>query len=118
MIALLVPASMFSAAGKLSTELANLKGRTVSVQLWGAAPEGDAAATFRLHSVRAIGPGLHLWLERASGGAPTHLKIAQPAGASWAAGEFRISAAKYVQWAGRTVARREGMAALTLKPDA
>ena len=75
---LLLASSFFGTGGQLATQLAELKGQTVSVQVWGVAPEGAAAATFRVHSTRTFGAGLHLWLECASGDELTHLKIAQP----------------------------------------
>ena len=114
-VGLLVAASLFSAAGKLSTQLAELKGQTVSVQVWGIAPEGAASLLFRVQSTRAFGAGLHFWLESPTGGKLTHLKVAQPKGATYAAAEFRISDAAYVQWGGRKIPRHKGNTALVLR---
>lgn len=111
---LLLASSLLSAAGRFSTLSADLKGHSVSVQLWGVSPAGDASTVFRVQSIRAIGAGLNIWLESPSGGKPTHLKVAQPKGVSRTAAEYRIVDAAYVQWAGRKMPRHEGAAAVLL----
>ena len=114
----LVAGTVFSPAGKLSTQLAGLKGHSVTLQIWGAVPPGAGPDTFRVHSLRALGAGLHFWLERVPEGGLTHLKIAQPQAVSWTGEELRVSSAAYVQWAGRRVSRREGEAALEIRARA
>ena len=115
MVVFFVVGSLLSRAGQLAEQLQDLKGQTVSVRIWDAPPEHAAMTTFRVHSVRAIGPGLHFWLQDMAGHAPVHLKVAQPALASRTSSELRIENAAYVQWSGRRVPRREPAAALVLE---
>jgi hypothetical protein len=111
-VGLFVAASLLSIAGKLATQLRDLRGQSVLVRVWGVPPEGPGIATFRVHSVRALSAGLHFWLQRSSGGGLTHLKVAQPRSASRTSAEFRVESAAYVQWSGKRLPRREGTAAL------
>lgn len=113
-IGMLLAGSLFSAAGRLSASWADLKGQSVLVRLWEMPPAGAAPAVFRVQYVRAIGAGLHLWLEPPSGGKLTHLKVAQPKAMSRTAAGQRIADVAYVQWAGRKVSRQEGAAAVLL----
>jgi hypothetical protein len=113
-LSLLVLASLTSRAGKLVTQLAQFRGKPVTILLWGAPPEQENKKVFRVRTIRAFGAGLHLWLERSSGGDCAHLKIAQPNGALRVGDEFRIAGAAYVQWAGRKVPRRTDVSAVVL----
>lgn len=115
MVVFFVVASLLSRAGQLAEQWKDLKGQTVSVRIWGAPPEHPAMTTFRVQSVRAIGPGLHFWVQDMAGHALVHLKVAQPGLASRTSSELRIENAAYVQWSGRRIPRREPAAALVLE---
>jgi hypothetical protein len=111
----LAGASFFSKTSRFAERMRPLVGKSVRAQAWGAELPGHPGAAFRLHAVRALGAGLHLYLRPLPDGRPTHLKVAQPRGALLVDGGVEIAAAKYVQWAGRKVAQAEGAKALVLR---
>lgn len=75
-VAVLCVASSLSVAGSLVEPLRQYQGEQVTIRVWGEALPGQTM-TSRLVSVRAIGAGLHLFVQSEAGSA-THLKIAQP----------------------------------------
>lgn len=74
--------------------------------------------TFRIHAVRAVGAGLHLYLAPLPEGKPVHLKVAQPRDATIDERGAEIGGAKYFQWAGRKVEKAAGEKALVLRVPA
>ena len=100
---------------RLADRVRPLVGQSVRARAWGAALPGHEDATFRLHAVRAIGAGLHLYLLPLPDGKPLHLKVAQPTDVIVDAGGVKVPGAKYVQWAGRKIRKVEGEKALVLE---
>lgn len=92
-----------------------LVGKSVTAEAWGAELPGHAGVTFRVHAVRAVGAGLHLYLEPLPEGKPIHLKVAQPRDATVNERGAEVGGAKYVQWAGRKVEKSAGQKALVLR---
>ncbi len=92
-----------------------LVGKNVTAEAWGAELPGHAGVTFRVHAVRAVGAGLHLYLAPLPEGKPVHLKVAQPREATIDERGAEIAGAKYVQWAGRKVEKSAGEKALVLR---
>lgn len=115
---LFISATALSQAGRISVALRSLEGRTVSIAVWGAPLPGASKGTFRVRSIRGFGAGLLLWLQPASGGPSTLLKVAQPKSVRQDPQRVEIPDAAYVQWAGARVRRREGAAAFTLSVTA
>src|SRR5690242_4426616 len=99
LILFLTGASLFGRVAGLAGQLSHLVGKTVRVKVWGATLSGDAGSGFRLDKVSALGAGLHLHLRPLPDGVSTHLKIAQPRGATVGASGIEIADAKYIQWA-------------------
>jgi len=106
--------SFFGSVSRFAERMRQLQGKSVRVQVWGSDLPGAAGAVFTIQSIRAIGPGLHLYLRPLPGGAPRHLKIAQPVRALMRDGTVEVGDAKYVQWDGRKVKKTEGTTALLL----
>ena len=114
MIFLLVSATKFSVAGRLSGSLRELVGERVVVTVWGE-PIAAEAGDLVLASVAAFGAGLLLRLRPAEGARKTLLKVAQPRGATSQAGRLVIESAAYVQWAGVRLPRHAGRPAVILE---
>lgn len=103
MVVLFAVATRLSQAGRLTHPLARFCGQPVDICVWGQPlPEAE------IESVRAIGPGLHLFLR---GG---HLKIAQPSAATVDERTAVIDEARYVQWRGKRLPRVSGTPAVTV----
>jgi xanthosine utilization system XapX-like protein len=111
----LAGASFFSKTSRFAERMRPLVGKSVRAQVWGAELPGHAGVVFRLHSVAAVGAGLHLYLRPLPDGSPIHLKVAQPRGALLDDCGVELAEAKYVQWAGRKLAQAEGAKALVLR---
>lgn len=112
-VLLLLPvATSLSQAGRLAAALQDQKQRAINVVVWGVPIRGARAAELRVESVGAVGAGLLIYLTDAE--EKTLLKVAQPR--SWLVGEDRvvIADAAYVQWAGKRLARAEGVAAVAI----
>ncbi len=103
-VLLLVVGSSLSVAGGLTKSLAPLLERPVEIRIWGEPLPNAGQGSCRIHSVRALGAGLHLFVS-CGGGSPTHIKIAQPRSVRIAEGRVEIGIAKYVQCAGRNLPR-------------
>ena len=113
---LLLPvATSLSQAGRLAASLQGLKRRAISAAVWGAPLGGPEADGLRVESVGAVGAGLLIYLMDA-GEAKTLLKVAQPR--SWLVEGDRvvIDDAAYVQWAGKRLARADGVPAVAIEP--
>lgn len=93
--ALFFLASSMSVAGRVARSLQPFLNRPVEIRIWGE-PLADAGP---ITSVRALGAGLHLFVNR------THIKIAQPASVRIDERSVEIGAAKYVQCDGRNQPR-------------
>ena len=111
----LAGASLFGKTSQLAESLRPLVGKSVRVQVWGAELPGHPGGEFRVSVVRALGPGLHVYLRPPPDGRPTHLKVAQPRDASVSDDGMEIRDAKYVQWRGRKIAKVPGAKALVLR---
>jgi hypothetical protein len=111
----LVGASMFGSTARLAERTRPLVAKTVCALAWGTELPNHVGARFTVHSVRAFGPGLHIYLRPSEGAAPIHLKVAQPQKAESDESSLVISDAKYVQWAGRKVRKVAGAKALELR---
>jgi hypothetical protein len=114
-VLLLVPiATSLSQAGRLAAALQGLKRRAINAVVWGVPICGPAAAGLRVVSVGAVGAGLLIYLMDAEE-AKTLLKVAQPR--SWQVENDRvvIGDAAYVQWAGKRLARAEGVPAVAIE---
>jgi len=103
LLPLFVLATRLSRAGRLTVPLQSFVGQPVSILVWGGPLSGNTS--FTLTSVRAVGAGLHLYLQPASGTSPSHLKVAQPSGVTPGPSRIVITGAAYVQWNGRKVQR-------------
>ena len=113
-VLLLLPvATSLSQAGRLAASLQSLKRRAVDAVVWGVPIRGPKAAGLRVESVGAVGAGLLIYLMDTAE-AKTLLKVAQPR--SWLVEEGRvvIEDAAYVQWAGKRLARAEGVPAVAI----
>jgi len=113
---LLLPvATSLSQAGRLAASLQGLKRQAIRAAVWGAPLRGPEADGLRVESVGAVGAGLLIYLMDA-GEAKTLLKVAQPR--SWLVEGDRvvIDDAAYVQWAGKRLARADGVPAVAIEP--
>jgi hypothetical protein len=110
---LYVVATSLSKAGQLSRSLSAFQNRPVEIRVWGDRLPGSRGAACHLVSVRAVGPGLHLFV-RLGAGAPTDLKIAQPRDAEVGDLVTEIRECAYVQWTGQRIRRVPGAKAVTL----
>jgi hypothetical protein len=111
---LLLPiATSLSQAGRLAASLQGLNLRAINAVVWGVPIRGPKAAGLRVESVGAVGAGLLIYLMDAEE-EKTLLKVAQPR--SWLVEEGRvvIDEAAYVQWAGKRLARVEGVPAVAI----
>ncbi|HEX9121131.1 MAG TPA: hypothetical protein VF840_11380 [Terriglobales bacterium] len=108
----LAGASFFGKVGKFAEKMRPLVGKNVRVQIWGLELPGNSDSEFSVHSVQAVGPGLHVYLRPLPDGSPTHLKIAQPRDTTIGEIGVEIGKAKYVQWAGKKIKKAEGEKAL------
>jgi hypothetical protein len=117
LLLMLPVATSLSQAGRLAVSLVGLKRRPVSTVVWGVPIRGPKSAGLRVESVGAVGAGLLIYLTDAEE-AKTLLKVAQPR--SWLVEESRvvIEDAAYVQWAGKRLARAEGVPAVAITPAA
>ena len=114
-ILLLFPViTTLSQAGRLAAALQGLKHRPVNAAVWGAPIRGPETSELRVESVGAMGAGLLIYLTGV-GEAKTLLKVAQPR--SWRVEDTRIviDEAAYVQWAGKRLARAEGVPAIAIE---
>ncbi len=111
----LVGASLFPKTHVLAQRMRPLVGESVRVQAWSADLPGHPGAAFRLHSVRALGAGLHLFLAPLPEGKPIHLKIAQPRQAAVDESGLEIPEAKYVQWHGKKIPNVSGAKAIVVR---
>lgn len=80
----------------LTRTLAEFRGQTVDVLLWGAPPP-KASAGLVLTSVNIISFAIHVFFDDPSG-SPLHLKVAQPKRAIVSPDRVVIGTARYVQW--------------------
>ena len=113
-VLLLLPvATSLSQAGRLAASLQGLNLRAINAVVWGVPIRGPKAAGLRVESVGAVGAGLLIYLMDAEE-EKTLLKVAQPR--SWLVEEGRvvIDEAAYVQWAGKRLARVEGVPAVAI----
>jgi hypothetical protein len=110
----LLLATSFGPAGRLSDDLLPMRGSLVRVEIWGRALDEHEASEVRLLSVWALGAGLHFTLESQPGGVRTHVKVAQPARGVVTPSSIVVATAKYVQVAGRKVARNVDRPALKI----
>ena len=113
-VALLFLATSFSGAGRVAKPLQDFRNRSAEVRVWGAPLPVPSGATITITSVKALGAGLHVFLQVAPGGSSTHLKVAQPGRAQVLARQLTIESARYVQWAGKRLPRVAGTSALTI----
>ena len=117
-VVLLVPiGTSLSHAGRIAVSLRNLRQRDVAAVVWGVPIVGSAPGSLRVESIGAVGAGLLFYLSQ-SGDARTLLKVAQPR--SWRVehGGLIVQEAAYVQWAGKRLARAQGVPAVTIRPIA
>lgn len=110
----LAGASLFGKTNQLADRIRPLVGRSFRVLVWSTELPEYAGINATVHSVSALGAGLHLYLRLPADGGPAHLKIAQPRDASVTHDGMEIQDAKYVQWRGRTIAKVSGAKALVL----
>jgi hypothetical protein len=109
----LIVGSSLSVAGKFSSQLSSLKGKSVMIQLWGdPPPKTSSDMIFRVHSIRAIGVGLHMWFQSVGRSDQIHLKIAQPKALTRTGHDVQITEAKYLQWESQKVMHRAGVPAV------
>ena len=108
---MLLVATSASVAGRLAKSLDPFLDRPVEILIWGESVPGPC----RIQSARALGPGLHLFVNCAGERRPTHIKIAQPKFATIAEESFEIGDAKYVQCAGKTMPRTAEVPAVCIK---
>jgi len=106
-----------SQAGRLAASLQGLEQRAINAVVWGVPIRGPKAARLRVASVGALGAGLLIYLMDA-GEAKTLLKVAQPRSWQVQDGRVVIADAAYVQWAGKRLARAEGVPAVSIDPVA
>lgn len=111
-VCLMALGSSLSVAGRLVEPLRRYEGEQITIRVWGETLPG-LTMTSRLVSVRAIGPGLHLFIQSDTGSS-THLKIAQPRHVDVEIGAVTVNEASYVQWAGRKLPRSSGLPAVTI----
>src|SRR4051812_5512562 len=110
----LAGASFFGNVSAYAEKMRPLVGKNVQVWVWGSELPGHPGSKFRVHSVHAIGVGLHVYLRASPADSPTHLKIAQPGETTVGDTRVEIGAAKYVQWAGKKIKKAKGEKALVL----
>ena len=112
----LAGASVFiSKVSGLAEKMRPLLGKNVRVQAWGSdLPGNNPGSKFGVCAVRAVGPGLHVYLRPLPDGSPTHLKVAQPSGTTISDAGMEVGEARYVQWAGSKIMKVEGKIALVL----
>ena len=110
---LLLLTSIAAARGPLPATLRSFQNQAVIVRLWGTPRSMPGGADLVVGSVSVIGAGLHVFF-RAGSGRSIHLKVAQPRDATVSSEGVVIKLAKYVQWAGTTVARTEGAPAVVV----
>lgn len=111
---LLLGATSFGKASRLADELRPLRGKAVSVRVWGSALPGRTGCKFQVHKIWAFGAGVHLYLRPLPDGSPVHLKIAQPLRTVVGDAGLEVSKAKYVEWAGKKMNKDEREKALVL----
>lgn len=111
--AFLVAGSLISALPAVVIRLRPFIGKTVTARAWGTALSGGDA--FEMTSVRAIGPGLHIYLRPSGGGSPIHLKIAQPRGVHINDSGLEVHTAKYLQWADHKPERDDAAPAFDMR---
>ena len=115
LVLFLAGASFFGKASQFADKLRPLVGKHVRVRVWGLElHDRNSGSSFRVHMVRAIGPGLHFYLRPSPEGSPIHLKVAQPSGTRLGDTTVEISGAKYVQWAGKKIKKDEREKAFVL----
>ena len=78
MVAVLLLASTFSQAGRLTEPLQRLRHQAVAVRVWGASLPVPNGAAITIASVRSLGAGLHIYFQPETTASPMHLKVAQP----------------------------------------
>jgi hypothetical protein len=113
-MALLLLATSFSEAGRLREPLQGFLHHTVGVRVWGVPLPVSGDATITVTSVKALGAGLHVFLQVSPGGSSTDLKVAQPSRVQVLPQQLTIESAAYVQWAGKRLPRVKGAPALTI----
>lgn len=111
-LCLLALSTSLSVAGSLVEPLRRYQGEPVTVHVWGEALPAQSTAGGLL-SVRAIGAGLHLFVQSDTG-LSTHLKIAQPRHVHIGTDGVTINEASYVQCAGKKLRRASGWPAVTI----
>jgi hypothetical protein len=103
LVSFFAAASVLSNASRIARQLPALVGTSVRIEVWG--KPIDPTATLRVHSVRALGAGLHIYVISQAEKLPRDLKIAQPSGAQLGDTEFAINGARYVSLAGTKLER-------------
>jgi hypothetical protein len=114
MVAVLLLASSFSQAGRLTGPLQRFCHQAVAVRVWGASLPVPNGAAMTIASVRSLGAGLHIYLQLGTNGSLTHLKVAQPQRVLLEPGALIIESASYVQWSGKRLPRAIGSPALSI----
>jgi hypothetical protein len=113
-VALLLLATSFSEAGRLTETLQEFLHHTAEVRVWGAPLPIPSGVAVTVTSVKALGAGLHVFLRVGPSGSSTHLKVAQPSRAQVLPQRLAIESAAYVQWGGKRLPRVKGAPALTI----
>jgi hypothetical protein len=116
-VGLLLLATSFSEAGRLTETLQAFLRQTADVRVWGAPLPVPSGATITITSVKALGAGLHVFLQVGPSGSSNHLKVAQPSRVQVLPQRLAIESAAYVQWAGKRLPRVTGAPALTISLD-
>jgi hypothetical protein len=114
LLLLLPVATSLSQAGRLAAALHGFRHIEIDATVWGAPIPRSRTGAFRVRSVGAVGAGLLISLTDGDE-KETLLKIAQPR--SWRVDAARVVVqdAAYVQWAGRKLARAEGLPAVVIQ---
>ena len=112
---LLPVATSLGPAGRLAVSLQDLKRRAIRVAAWGVPICASNAAVLHVASVGAVGAGLLIHLMDVEE-SKMLLKIAQPRSWSVEGSRVVIEHAAYVQWAGKRLARAEGVPAVVIDP--
>jgi hypothetical protein len=99
-VALHLAVRALSNAGPNAIALRPFVKSRVSVTVWGQ-PLPGAAEQLEIDSVLAVGAGLLIRLRAPHDRQPVLLKVAQPGRAIVQGGRVEITAARYIQWAGK-----------------
>lgn len=112
-VSLLMLVASAMGAGRVATRSAHLKGKTVTVRVWGTAPPALGENPVTVQRIWALGAGLHFNVAT-PGRQSVHIKVAQPRDWSIESPAVTIADAKYVQVAGANVGHMPGCPAIQL----